>query len=181
MTNVLRHSSAKNGWVSLKRQNGQLIITIRDDGKGIAKGVADFPSFSIGVGIGGMRQRTKDLGGGCGWKISIPERWSKSLSLPGSETTTGQTGEGPLDASPDCSTAPFTIRRWRELKCFRESACNGIAFENPMQSLLELKAMTINLAMSHHRARVRSGLRTSASFHSSRARLRFWSLFVTMD
>jgi len=63
MTNVLRHSSAKNGWVSLKRQNGQLIITIRDDGKGIAKGVADFPSFSIGVGIGGMRQRTKDLGG----------------------------------------------------------------------------------------------------------------------
>jgi hypothetical protein len=49
--------------VSLKRQNGQLIITIRADGKGIAKGVADFQSLSIGVGIGGLRQRTKELDG----------------------------------------------------------------------------------------------------------------------
>lgn len=63
ITNVLRHSCAKNGWVTLKRQNGELVITVRDDGKGIAKGVAEFQSRSIGVGIGGMRQRVKELGG----------------------------------------------------------------------------------------------------------------------
>ncbi len=63
MTNVLRHSCAKNGWVTLKRENGELVITVRDDGKGIAKGVAEFQPRSIGVGIGGMRQRVKELGG----------------------------------------------------------------------------------------------------------------------
>jgi signal transduction histidine kinase len=36
---------------------------VRDDGKGIAKTVAEFKSSSIGVGIGGMRQRVKEFGG----------------------------------------------------------------------------------------------------------------------
>ena len=63
MTNVLRHSSAKNGWVTLKRQDGPLVIAVRDDGKGVAKGVAEFKAHSIGVGLGGMRQRVKELSG----------------------------------------------------------------------------------------------------------------------
>ncbi|MCU1303437.1 MAG: sensor histidine kinase [Candidatus Sulfotelmatobacter sp.] len=63
LTNVFRHSGARNGWVTLERQDGQLVITIRDDGKGISKGVADFKSRSIGVGLGGMRQRVKEFGG----------------------------------------------------------------------------------------------------------------------
>src|ERR1700680_38565 len=63
LTNVFRHSGARKGWVTLKHQNSQLVITIRDDGKGIGKGVAEFQCGSIGVGIGGMRQRVKELGG----------------------------------------------------------------------------------------------------------------------
>jgi signal transduction histidine kinase len=63
LTNVFRHSGARNGWVTLKHQNSQLVITIRDDGKGIGKGVAEFQCGSIGVGIGGMRQRIKEFGG----------------------------------------------------------------------------------------------------------------------
>jgi signal transduction histidine kinase len=63
LTNLFRHSGARNGWVALKHQNSQLVITIRDDGKGIGKGVAEFQCGSIGVGIGGMRQRVKELGG----------------------------------------------------------------------------------------------------------------------
>jgi signal transduction histidine kinase len=98
MTNVLRHSSAKNGWVTLKRQNGKLVITVRDDGKGVAKGVAEFQSRSIGVGLGGMRQRVKELGGrlrlentnpGTRVEVTIPSR---------DETTTGQIGKGAVDA-----------------------------------------------------------------------------------
>ncbi|PYX59998.1 MAG: hypothetical protein DMG76_03960 [Acidobacteria bacterium] len=50
-------------WVTLKHQNSQLVITIRDDGKGIGKGVAEFQCGTIGVGIGGMRQRIKEFGG----------------------------------------------------------------------------------------------------------------------
>jgi signal transduction histidine kinase len=63
LTNVFRHSGARNGWVTLKQQNSQLVITIRDDGKGIGKRVAEFQYGSIGVGIGGMRQRVKEFGG----------------------------------------------------------------------------------------------------------------------
>ncbi len=63
LTNLFRHSGARNGWVTLKHQNSQLVITIRDDGKGIGKGVAEFQCGTIGVGIGGMRQRIKEFGG----------------------------------------------------------------------------------------------------------------------
>jgi signal transduction histidine kinase len=63
LTNVFRHSGARNGWVTLKQQDSQLVITIRDDGKGIGKSVAEFQYGSIGVGIGGMRQRVKEFGG----------------------------------------------------------------------------------------------------------------------
>jgi signal transduction histidine kinase len=63
LTNVFRHSGARNGWVTLKQQDRQLVITIRDDGKGIGKSVAEFQYGSIGVGIGGMRQRVKEFGG----------------------------------------------------------------------------------------------------------------------
>src|ERR1700728_3129120 len=63
LNNVLRHSGAKNGWVTLKRQNGQLVITVRDDGKGISERVAELQSRSIGVGIGGIGQRVKEFGG----------------------------------------------------------------------------------------------------------------------
>ncbi|MHB8218140.1 MAG: ATP-binding response regulator [Candidatus Sulfotelmatobacter sp.] len=63
LTNVFRHSGARNSWVTLKKHDSQLVITIRDDGKGISKRVAELQSRSIGVGIGGMRQRVKEFAG----------------------------------------------------------------------------------------------------------------------
>ena len=36
---------------------------MRDDGKGISNGIAEFRPDHIGVGIGGMRQRVKEFGG----------------------------------------------------------------------------------------------------------------------
>jgi len=72
LTNVFRHSGARNGWVTLKHENSQLVITIRDDGKGIGKGVAEFQCGSIGVGIGGMRQRVKEFGGVLRLENTVP-------------------------------------------------------------------------------------------------------------
>ena len=34
LNNVFRHSGAKNGWIVLQQRDGQLTVTIRDDGKG---------------------------------------------------------------------------------------------------------------------------------------------------
>jgi signal transduction histidine kinase len=36
---------------------------VRDDGKGIPKPLTEFKPRSVGVGIGGMRQRVSELGG----------------------------------------------------------------------------------------------------------------------
>jgi signal transduction histidine kinase len=63
LNNVLRHSGARNAWVTLTLRDGQLIVTVRDNGKGVAAGVIAFRPDSVGVGIAGMRQRVKEFGG----------------------------------------------------------------------------------------------------------------------
>jgi PAS domain S-box-containing protein len=63
LTNVFRHSGAQKGWVTLNSDDQSLVVTVRDDGKGIAEPVAQLRPDSIGVGIGGMKQRVRELGG----------------------------------------------------------------------------------------------------------------------
>jgi signal transduction histidine kinase len=63
LTNVYRHSKARNAWVSLLEQAGRVVATVRDDGQGISERVADLDAHSIGVGISGMRQRVKEMAG----------------------------------------------------------------------------------------------------------------------
>ena len=63
LTNMFRHSGARNGCVSLKQSEDQITVIVSDDGKGIAEQVAQLRPDSVGVGIGGMRQRVSELGG----------------------------------------------------------------------------------------------------------------------
>lgn len=63
LTNVFRHSGAKNAWVLLSKEEDRLIASVRDDGKGIPEQVAKLRPGTTGVGIGGMRQRLAELGG----------------------------------------------------------------------------------------------------------------------
>jgi len=63
LTNVFRHSGARKAWVTLCQQNGSAVVMVRDDGKGIGEQIADLQPGSIGIGIGGMRQRAKEFGG----------------------------------------------------------------------------------------------------------------------
>jgi len=63
LTNVYRHSGAQKAWVTLRQQESQLEVLIRDDGKGIESPVAELRPGSIGIGIGGMSQRAKEFGG----------------------------------------------------------------------------------------------------------------------
>jgi PAS domain S-box-containing protein len=63
LTNMFRHSGARNGCVSLSEKLGQVVVTVRDDGKGIEEQVVQFRPESVGVGIGGMKQRVTELGG----------------------------------------------------------------------------------------------------------------------
>jgi signal transduction histidine kinase len=63
LTNVFRHSGAQKAWVTVCKSDEQIAVTVRDDGKGIAENIVEFRPGSLGIGIGGMRQRVKEFGG----------------------------------------------------------------------------------------------------------------------
>jgi signal transduction histidine kinase len=63
LTNVFRHSEAKKSCITLIQQDDQLTLSIRDDGKGVGAHVAQLRAGSIGIGMGGMRERAREFGG----------------------------------------------------------------------------------------------------------------------
>jgi signal transduction histidine kinase len=63
LSNVFRHSQAHRAWVTVRLQDGHVIATVRDDGRGIDGAVAAQLPGSVGIGIGGMSQRAKEFGG----------------------------------------------------------------------------------------------------------------------
>ncbi len=74
MTNIYRHSEADRAWVTLRRNEKQLFLEVRDNGKGFADGVlgSEGPDsdtrldWKVGVGLAGMRERLLNLGGKLG-------------------------------------------------------------------------------------------------------------------
>jgi PAS domain S-box-containing protein len=60
LTNIARHSGAKNAWIVMAQENGTLHVEIEDDGRGI--GAADMAKASS-LGLKGMRERVAYYGG----------------------------------------------------------------------------------------------------------------------
>ncbi|HJQ39073.1 MAG TPA: ATP-binding protein [Thermoanaerobaculia bacterium] len=60
MTNVARHSNASRVEIRVRRRASELLLEIRDDGRGIASGEAASPSA---LGLAGIRERAAMLGG----------------------------------------------------------------------------------------------------------------------
>jgi signal transduction histidine kinase len=56
LTNVVRHAGARNAWVELVREAGNIHLRVRDDGK------AELP-LKEGFGLAGMRERLAQLSG----------------------------------------------------------------------------------------------------------------------
>lgn len=63
LTNMFRHSGARNGRVTITDKDGKILVLVRDDGKGIDEEIIQLRPDSVGVGIGGMRQRVTELRG----------------------------------------------------------------------------------------------------------------------
>jgi signal transduction histidine kinase len=63
LTNVIRHARANKAHVMLVRKESEVAVTVKDDGIGVSDEIAEFRPNSTGVGIGGMRQRIKELDG----------------------------------------------------------------------------------------------------------------------
>ena len=56
LTNTARHSQADNIWIALRREEGRILLDIRDDGRAPAQ-------IRFGNGLSGMRERLESLGG----------------------------------------------------------------------------------------------------------------------
>ena len=93
LTNMFRHSGARNGMVRVIEKDGSIVVTVRDDGKGIEEQVIQLRPESVGIGIGGMRQRVAELGGslrlananpGTIVEVMIPVRRHEPLRVPAS-------------------------------------------------------------------------------------------------
>ena len=66
VTNVVRHSGARNCWVTLRQASGALILQVRDDGRGVAAGSADALGGGASTdhsGLHGMSERLSAVGG----------------------------------------------------------------------------------------------------------------------
>jgi signal transduction histidine kinase len=65
LTNVHLHSKATQAVLRIEQNADEVIVTVRDNGKGIPDGVLDYSSHTntLGVGIAGMRERMEQLGG----------------------------------------------------------------------------------------------------------------------
>ena len=63
MTNVFRHAEATKVWIKLRQADGQIIVTVLDDGKGVDERITGLRPGRVGVGIGGMKQRALEFGG----------------------------------------------------------------------------------------------------------------------
>lgn len=66
LTNINKHSGGARASIRLESNDGQVILEIRDDGRGMATSTSsELPEGidDMGVGIPGMRQRMRQLGG----------------------------------------------------------------------------------------------------------------------
>jgi signal transduction histidine kinase len=64
LTNIHRHSGSKTASIRIVRDDGALVLEVRDEGRGIpAERLSEIQSRGSGVGIRGMRERTLQLSG----------------------------------------------------------------------------------------------------------------------
>jgi two-component system, NarL family, sensor histidine kinase LiaS len=72
LTNIRKHSYARNVDIGLKREGDQVILTIQDDGLGF-----DLRTESSGYGLGNMRERAEGLSA----EIKIISEKSRGTSI----------------------------------------------------------------------------------------------------
>jgi signal transduction histidine kinase len=76
LNNVARHSGATSASVNVRRQNGSLELTVTDEGTGFN------PGRTRGIGLLGMEERVKQLGGKLEVRSEMGKRTTLRVTLP---------------------------------------------------------------------------------------------------
>jgi len=79
LTNVARHAEATEVQVDLREEDGQIVLRVSDNGKGIRP--ADLEDIKS-LGLLGMRERTEALGGQVTFQNQAPRGTIVALRLP---------------------------------------------------------------------------------------------------
>lgn len=78
ITNAVRHAGARNLWIQVRREDGQVVIVAHDDGIG-----GDVDEILPGNGLRGMRERLLQYGGALEVSMKRGEGFRLRASLPG--------------------------------------------------------------------------------------------------
>jgi PAS domain S-box-containing protein len=79
LTNIVRHAKAKRVRVSLKERKGEVILQVRDDGKGITKSQVSSPKS---IGLMGIRERLGFLGGNVKFSGTKDKGTAVTVTIP---------------------------------------------------------------------------------------------------
>jgi two-component system sensor histidine kinase UhpB len=82
LTNVARHAEAQAVVLSLSRTDGGVVLSVRDDGRGV-----DASALHDTGGVGGMRERAMLLGGRLEIRRAEPAGTEVRLEIPGRVAT----------------------------------------------------------------------------------------------
>jgi signal transduction histidine kinase len=88
LTNIHRHSGSKTATIRIVRDDGALVLEVRDEGRGMpAERLSEIQSTGSGVGIRGMRERVLQFAGrmsiesdGSGTRIHVVIPITKTVS-----------------------------------------------------------------------------------------------------
>lgn len=80
LNNVIKHSDASEAEIKIKKVANEVIMTIKDDGRGFD--TTNFKAKGTGLGLVGLRERTKMLGGKISINSSIGNGTEIRVNLP---------------------------------------------------------------------------------------------------
>ena len=63
LTNVMRHAGATEVWISLRRSDQGLLVTVRDNGRGSDPAAPRSGTGTPHLGLLGMEERVRNMGG----------------------------------------------------------------------------------------------------------------------
>ncbi len=101
LVNIHRHSGSRTAFISLRSSSGEAALLVRDEGCGISSDILksmDDGGANVGVGIGGMRERARQLGGSIRIRRTDPGTLVE-VKLPVSKYFSGTAGARRGDSS----------------------------------------------------------------------------------
>jgi len=106
VTNVVRHSGAKNCWISLARRAGTMTLTVRDDGTGLngqghGQDQGADKDNARGSGLHGMSERLSAVGGTLQLRPDLRPGFSLIATVP----TVLEHGREPAPAAPEVTSS----------------------------------------------------------------------------